>query len=85
MNDKNNVLYFLIITVLICVSAGLTLYSINNCKCQDKQVITERVLINISVTDTLSKGIDEKLNCVLRDLHQMKRDSVVVEVRKIHN
>lgn len=44
-----------------------------------------KVLIDVSISDTLTRGMDDKLNIVLQDLLRMKQDSLAVEVRKVQN
>ena len=78
-------LVFVLVATTIIVSAGLTLININNHVYENKETVNGKVLIDVSVSDTLTRGIDDKLNRVLQDLIQIKQDSVAVEVRKVYN
>lgn len=79
---------FIFTAAVIVEVAWLVLCNINNNVYSDKakdEVVTGKVLIDVCVSDTLTRGMDDKLNRVLLDLLQIKQDSVAVEVRKVHN
>lgn len=78
-------LLFVLVAAVIVISVWLTLSNINNHVYGGKDSIGGKVLIDISVSDTLTRGMDDKLNRVLQDLLQLKQDSVAVEVRKVQN
>lgn len=78
-------LLFIVVAGIIVISVWLTLSNINNRVYREKESIAGRVLIDVSVSDTLTRGIDDKLNRVLQELLLIKQDSVAVEVRKIQN
>ena len=50
-----------------------------------KEATTGKIMIDVSVSDTLTRGMDDKLNRVLQDLLKIRKDSLAVEVRKVHN
>ena len=76
-------LLFLFVSTVIVIAVWLTLYNINEGVYCKTEAITGKVLIDVSISDTLTRSIDDKLNHVLHDLLQIKQDSVAVEVKKI--
>lgn len=87
-DKKLHGLAFVLTAAVIIIAAWFVLSNINNKIYGDKvkdEFVTGKVLIDVSVSDTLTRGMDDKLNRVLQDLLQIKQDSVAVEVRKIHN
>ena len=81
-------LAFILTAAVIVIAAWLVLCNINSNVYGDKakdEVVTGKVLIDVSVSDTLTRGMDDKLNRVLQYLFEIKQDSVAVEVRKVHN
>ena len=76
---------FIFVTVVIIVSVWLTLSNINNGVYTSKEATTGKIMIDVSVSDTLTRGMDDKLNRVLQDLLKIRKDSLAVEVRKVHN
>ena len=76
---------FIFVTVVIIVSVWLTLSNINNGVYASKEATTGKIMIDVSVSDTLTRGMDDKLNRVLQDLLKIRKDSLAVEVRKVHN
>lgn len=78
-------LVFFIVAAVIIMIARLTLLHFDDKVYGNREVVKEKVLIDVSVSDTLTRGMDDKLNHILQDLLQIKQDSVFVEVRKVHN
>ena len=78
-------LLFILVAAVIIISVWYTLSNINNRVYEEKEPVAGKVLIDVSVSDTLTRGMDDKLNRVLQDLLQIKQDSVAVEVRKVQN
>ena len=76
---------FVFVTAVIFVSVWLTLSNINSGAYASKEATTGKIMIDVSVSDTLTRGMDDKLNRVLQDLLQIRKDSLAVEVRKVHN
>ena len=77
-------LLFVFVSAVIVIAVWLTLSNINKGVYDKTETTTGKVLIDVSVSDTLTRGMDDKLNRVLQDLLQIKEDSVAVEVKKIH-
>ena len=69
---------------MIVITVWLTLSNIYRGVYGKSEAITGKVMIDVSISDTLTRGMDDKLNRVLQDLLQIKQDSVAVEVKKIH-
>ena len=88
--DWDNTLHglaFILIVAVIVSSAWLVLSNINHNVYSDEGEIYDvkgKIIINVSVSDTLTRDMDEKLNLVLQELLQIKQDSLAVEVRKVH-
>lgn len=78
-------LVFLVVAAVIIMIARQVLLHFDDKVYGNREVVKEKVLIDVSVSDTLTRGMDDKLNRVLQDLLQIKQDSVTVEVRKVHN
>ena len=77
-------LLFIFTAAVIVCAVWFALDNINKGVYSREQTITGKVLIDVSVSDTLTRKMDDKLNRVLQDLLQIKQDSVVVEVKRIH-
>lgn len=77
-------LIFVFISTVIIIAVWLTLSNINKGIYDKARTSAGKVLIDVSISDTLTRGMDDKLNRVLQDLLQIKEDSVAVEVKKIH-
>lgn len=77
-------LLFVFVSAVIVITVWLTLSNINKGIYSKNDTTTGKVLIDVSISDTLTRGMDDKLNRVLQDLLQLKQDSVAVEVKKIH-
>lgn len=78
-------LIFVLVSSIIIICTWLALNNINNRVYGEKESVTNKVLIDVSVSDTLTRGMDQKLNCILQDLLQLKQDSVIIEVKKVQN
>ena len=78
-------LIFVLVSSIIIICSWHTLNNINNRVYGEKESVTNKVLIDVSVSDTLTRGMDQKLNYILQDLLQLKQDSVIIEVKKVQN
>lgn len=75
---------FVFVAAVIVIAVWLSLSNINKGVYGKSETTLGKVLIDVSISDTLTRGMDDKLNRVLQDLLQLKQDSVAVEVKKIH-
>lgn len=75
---------FVFVSAMIVITVWFTLSNINKGVYCKGETTTGKVLIDVSISDTLTRGMDDKLNRVLQDLLQIKQDSVAVEVKKIY-
>ena len=78
-------LFFVFVSSIIFITSWLVINNLNNNVYGEKESVTNKVLIDVSVSDTLTRGMDQKLNCILQDLIQLKQDSVIIEVKKVQN
>lgn len=78
-------LAFIFVATVMVVSTWYVLKATNNRMASKEVVSREKVLIDVCISDTLTRGMDDKLNIVLQDLLRMKQDSLAVEVRKVQN